>query len=234
MSAYRFITEVTAGEAQSSQYNGLTEEDLEADAEHIDYKVPADCVPIRANVVTFDWARLGASLGSHKFDVIVMDPPWHLASANPTRGVAIGYSMLSDTDISELPLHLIQEEGLLFVWVINIKYAKTLDLFERWGYRFVDDIAWVKRTSNRRIAKGHGYYLQHAKETCLVAVKGNPKVAKDSLLSDVIFSERRGQSQKPEEIYELIEGLVPHGRYLEIFGRKNNLRSGWVTLGNEL
>ena len=29
--------------------------------------------------------------------------------------------------------------------------------------------------------------------------------------SDVIFSERRGQSQKPNEIYELIEKLVPQG-----------------------
>jgi hypothetical protein len=29
--------------------------------------------------------------------------------------------------------------------------------------------------------------------------------------SDIIFSERRGQSQKPEEIYELIESLVPNG-----------------------
>lgn len=29
--------------------------------------------------------------------------------------------------------------------------------------------------------------------------------------SDIIFSERRGQSQKPEEIYELIEELVPNG-----------------------
>jgi mRNA m6A methyltransferase catalytic subunit len=27
---------------------------------------------------------------------------------------------------------------------------------------------------------------------------------------DVIYSERRGQSQKPEEIYQLIEQLVPH------------------------
>ena len=29
--------------------------------------------------------------------------------------------------------------------------------------------------------------------------------------SDIIFSERRGQSQKPEEIYHLIEQLVPNG-----------------------
>jgi mRNA (2'-O-methyladenosine-N6-)-methyltransferase len=48
------------------------------------------------------------------------------------------------------------------------------------------------------------------------------------------FSERRGQSQKPDEIYELIEALVPNGKYLEIFARKNNLRDYWVSVGNEV
>lgn len=67
-----------------------------------------------------------------------------------------------------------------------------------------------------------------------MAVKGNPKFNKSIKLSDVIYAERRGQSQKPEEIYELIEKLVPHGKYVEIFGRKNNLRNYWVTIGNEL
>ena len=52
--------------------------------------------------------------------------------------------------------------------------------------------------------------------------------------SDIIFAERRGQSQKPQEIYELIEMLVPNGKYLEIFGRRNNLRNHWITIGNEL
>ena len=41
--------------------------------------------------------------------------------------------------------------------------------------RLVDEIAWVKMTVNRRLAKSHGYYLQHAKEVCLVGKKGrNP------------------------------------------------------------
>ena len=51
---------------------------------------------------------------------------------------------------------------------------------------------------------------------------------------DVIFAARRGQSQKPTEIYELIEQLVPNGKYLEIFARKNNLRDYWVSVGNEV
>ena len=54
----------------------------------------------------------------------------------------------------------------------------------------------VKKTVNGKIAKGHGFYLQHAKESCLVGVKGNPKYNKNSC-SDIIFSLRRGQSQKP-------------------------------------
>lgn len=62
------------------------------------------------------------------------------------------------------------------------------------------------------MAKSHGYYLQHAKEVCLVGKKGSdPPGIKRCVGSDVIYSERRGQSQKPEEIYQLIEELVPNG-----------------------
>ena len=78
--------------------------------------------------------------------------------------------------------------------------------------RLVDEIVWVKMTVNRRMAKSHGYYLQHAKEVCLVGKKGSdPPGIRRCVGSDVIYSERRGQSQKPEEIYQLIEELVPNG-----------------------
>ena len=111
----------------------------------------------------------------------------------------------------------------------------ALEMFDKFGYKLVDEIAWVKQTVNGKIAKGHGYYLQHAKETCLVGVKGNPSErARLNIETDVIFSQRRGQSQKPEEIYEIAEALVPNGYYMEIFGRRNNLHNGWVTVGNEL
>ena len=108
-------------------------------------------------------------------------------------------------------------------------------MFKKYGYKLVDEIAWVKQTVNGKIAKGHGYYLQHAKETCLIGVKGDvSKRAKFNIATDVIFSQRRGQSQKPEEIYDIAEAMMPGGYYLEIFGRRNNLHDGWVTIGNEL
>ena len=189
-------------------------------------------MPIRADVRLFDWAALGAQV---QFDVIVMDPPWQLATSAPTRGVALGYSQLRDEDIMRIPVPKLQENGLLFIWVINARYSFAFQLFKEWGYEYVDDVVWVKRTVNRRMAKGHGYYLQHAKETCLVGRKGaDPPTLQSGVVSDVIWSERRGQSQKPEEMYEMVEKLVPNGRYLEIFGRKNNLRDYWVTVGNEI
>ncbi|KAJ2484299.1 hypothetical protein EV174_002544 [Coemansia sp. RSA 2320] len=209
--------------------------DMGAEAGEMDmseFKAPEWSVPIRANVMNFDWEKLASAC---QFDVILMDPPWQLASQAPTRGVAIAYQQLPDVCIESLPIHLLQTSGFIFIWVINNKYTKAFQLMKQWGYTYVDDIAWVKQTVNRRMAKGHGYYLQHAKETCLIGKKGaDPPNLQKSVASDVIFSERRGQSQKPEELYEIIEELIPGGNYLEIFGRKNNLRDYWVTVGNEL
>lgn len=122
----------------------------------------------------------------------------------------------------------------------------------------------MKQTVNGKIAKGHGYYLQHAKELCLVGFRGDPEamamrirnskrpsfqesehevsvkfsdsgsVMRFNVESDVLFTYRRGQSQKPEEIYEIAEALVPNGYYLEIFARRNNLHNGWTAIGNEI
>ncbi|KAF9280863.1 hypothetical protein BGZ68_006985 [Mortierella alpina] len=209
------------------------EEDGDEEGDDLEeFEAPEWCVPIKANVMTYDWDSLASEC---QFDVILMDPPWQLATHAPTRGVAIAYQQLPDICIEELPVPKLSSNGFIFIWVINNKYARAFDLMRKWGYSYVDDITWVKQTVNRRMAKGHGYYLQHAKETCLVGKKGeDPPNCRHSIGSDVIFSERRGQSQKPEELYELIEELVPNGRYLEIFGRKNNLRDYWVTVGNEL
>ncbi|KAI8049978.1 MT-A70-domain-containing protein [Syncephalis plumigaleata] len=214
---------------ESSKTNAdstLSELDLE------EFRAPEWCVPIKANVMTFEWPLLAQAA---QFDVILMDPPWQLATHAPTRGVAIAYQQLPDVCIESLPIEKLQQNGLIFIWVINAKYVRAFELMERWGYEYVDEIAWVKQTVNRRMAKGHGYYLQHAKETCLIGRKGNdPPGYRPSSCSDVIYSERRGQSQKPEELYEMIEHMVPNGKYLEIFGRKNNLRDYWITIGNEL
>lgn len=131
------------------------------------------------------------------FDIIMMDPPWKLSTSQPSRGVAIKYDSLNDESIEKIPIDKLQKNGFIFIWTINAKLAVTLDMMKKWKYEVVDSIAWTKCTINQKIAKGHGFYLQHAKETCIIGVKGKPNNFESGVASDFIFSQRRGQSQKP-------------------------------------
>jgi len=67
-----------------------------------------------------------------------------------------------------------------------------------------------------------------------VGIKGNPANMNRGIDCDVLVSQVRDTSQKPDEIYDLIERLSPSTRKIEIFGRPNNLHDGWLTLGNQL
>jgi len=201
--------------------------------------MPEDAVPIRADVRKFDFQNFMSVVEEtrgRKFDIIMMDPPWKLTTANPTRGVSISYACLTDQELLNLPVPELQTDGFLFIWVINSKMALAWDMFDKWGYKVLDSVDWVKMTVNRRVASGHGYYLQHAAETCLIGRKGSfpPGYNESHNVPDIIYSLRRGQSQKPEEIYEYCEDFVHDGLFLEIFGRRNNLRNGWITIGNEI
>jgi mRNA (2'-O-methyladenosine-N6-)-methyltransferase len=64
--------------------NGLAETEAKLNLEEFD--APEWCVPIKANVLDFEWDNLAESC---QFDVILMDPPWQLASHAPTRGVIL-------------------------------------------------------------------------------------------------------------------------------------------------
>lgn len=97
-------------------------------------QIPPHSVPILADVTSFDWDSLYRTT---QFDVIMMDPPWQLATANPTRGVSLGYCQLTDMQIGSLPIPQLQQNGFLFVWVINAKYQLCVELLAKWGYRCV-------------------------------------------------------------------------------------------------
>jgi len=49
-----------------------------------------------------------------------------------------------------------------------------------------------------------------------------------------MFGNVRGKSQKPEEIYQIIEKMMPGAKKIELFARNNNLKEGWLSLGNQL
>ena len=84
-----------------------------------------------------------------------------------------------------------------------------------------------------------GHWLNHTKEHCLIGVKGS-QIPEDLIIGsdcDVIVSEVRETSRKPDEIYAIIDRLLKKRKStkkLEIFARENNLREGWMSLGNQL
>ena len=52
------------------------------------------------------------------------------------KQVAIAYEQLGDNLIQDIPLESIQQDGYLFLWVINAKYRVALEMLQNWGYEY--------------------------------------------------------------------------------------------------
>lgn len=169
---------------------------------------------------------------------------------------------MTDDEMKAMPIPNLQDEGLLFLWVTGRAMEIGRECMRVWGYQRVDEVVWLKTNQvhisysikftdylipfklQRVIRTGRtGHWLNHTKEHMLVGVKtkcdadGNlvfPSWCNRGLDTDVIVSEVRETSRKPDEVYGLIERMCPGGRKIEIFGRKHNIRPGWLTLGNQL
>lgn len=102
-------------------------------------------------------------------------------------------------------------------------------------YWQVEEIVWVKTNQLQSLIRSGrtGHWLNHSKEHCLVGMKGQPRL-NAGIDCDVLVSEVRETSHKPDELYDLIDRLSPGSRKIELFGRAHNIRPGWVTLGNQL
>ena len=105
------------------------------------------------------------------------------------------------------------------------------------GFNPIDTITWVKTSNSGKLLTSSTRSFGNAKEEALVFMRGKLSKGYRSVYfgKNVIVSPRRKQSQKPEYIYEMLEqntlGLSP---FIEIFGRDNNIRRNWITIGNQV
>nr|CAI5827733.1 unnamed protein product [Callosobruchus analis] len=131
-----------------------------------------------------------------KFAVIMADPPWDIHMELP-------YGTMSDDEMRQLGIPMLQDEGLIFLWVTGRAMELGRECLKLWGYDRVDEIIWVKTNQLQRIIRTGrtGHWLNHGKEHCLVGMKGNPANLNRGLDSDVIVAEVRATSHKPDEIY---------------------------------
>ncbi|KDQ64738.1 hypothetical protein JAAARDRAFT_52683 [Jaapia argillacea MUCL 33604] len=187
---------------------------------------------INCDLRRFDYSVLG------KFHVIYADPPWDIHMSLP-------YGTMTDDEMRSMPIPMLQDEGLLFLWVTGRAMEVGRECMRVWGYTRVDEVVWVKINQLQRVIRTGrtGHWLNHTKEHMLVGVKTHtdehgqlkfPSWVNRGLDTDVIVSEVRETSRKPDEVYGMIDRMCPGGRKIEIFGRKHNTRAGWLTLGNQL
>lgn len=187
---------------------------------------------INCDIRKLDYSILG------KFHVIMADPPWDIHMSLP-------YGTMTDDEMRAMPIPTLQDEGLIFLWVTGRAMEVGRECLRVWGYTRVDEVIWVKTNQLQRVIRTGrtGHWLNHTKEHMLIGLKthldkdGNliwPSWVNRGLDTDVIVSEVRETSRKPDEVYGVIERMCPGGRKLEIFGRKHNTRPGWLTLGNQL
>lgn len=66
----------------------------------------------------------------------------------------------------------------------------------------------------------------------MVGLKGAPVYIKRGIDTNVIVSEARSSSRKPDELYGIAERLVGERPKLELFARTT--RAGWYSIGDQL
>jgi len=178
-----------------------------------------------------DWPF--ADLTPLKYGAILADPPWAYAMRSE-KGYAKSpeshYPTMSPEAIKSLPVaDLAGPDCYLFLWSTWPHLPLALDVMKSWGFRYVTGGAWIKRTSNWKLAFGTGYVLRSATEPFLVGSIGCPEIASRSernailAVADIpnsIDALRREHSRKPVEMRDLINRLLPRHHFAELFARE--------------
>jgi mRNA m6A methyltransferase catalytic subunit len=200
--------------------NDVKQEMLNTQTESIVARISTKLIAaqwVQSDLRTFDMAVLG------KFSVIMADPPWDIHMELP-------YGTMADDEMRQLNIPSLQDEGYIFLWVTGRAMELGRECLKIWGYERCDELIWVKTNQLQRIIRTGrtGHWLNHGKEHCLVGVKGNPKDGFNKGIDcDIIVSEVRATSHKPDEIYGIIERLAPGMRKIELFGRPHNIQPNW-------
>ncbi|KAJ4826559.1 hypothetical protein Tsubulata_024502 [Turnera subulata] len=181
-----------------------------------------------------------------KFDVILVDPPWE-EYVHRAPGVADHMEYWTFEDILNLKIEAIADTpSFIFLWVGDgVGLEQGRQCLKKWGFRRCEDICWVKTNkTNATPGLRHDSHtlFQRSKEHCLMGIKGTVRRSTDGHIihanidTDVIIAEEPpyGSTQKPEDMYRIIEHFSLGRRRLELFGEDHNIRSGWLTVGKGL
>ena len=177
-------------------------------------------------------------LPKKKFSTILADPPWQFQNSTgkiaPEHKRLNRYPTLDLEKIKNLPVNEISKDRChLYLWVPNALVSEGLEVMKSWGFKYKSNIIWQKiRKDGEPDGRGVGFYFRNTTEMLLFGVKGkNIRTLKPGRTQvNVIKSQKREHSRKPDEQYKIIESCS-WGPYLELFARGK--RKNWTVWGNE-
>ncbi|MCG6902824.1 MAG: S-adenosylmethionine-binding protein [Rhodobacter sp.] len=177
-------------------------------------------------------------LGGRKFQTILADPPWQFQNRTgkmaPEHKRLARYPTMTLDDICDLPVEAVADDPAhLYLWVPNALLPEGLKVMEHWGFKYKSNIIWYKiRKDGGPDRRGVGFYFRNVTEVLLFGVRGKNArtLAPGRSQENIISTQKREHSRKPDEQYDLIE-RCSFGTRLELFAR--GPRKGWTVWGNQ-
>ena len=148
-----------------------------------------------------------------KYSVIYADPPWSYQDKRCNGNAADHYPTMRIEDICSLPVQdLAADDCVLFLWATYPMLKEALKVIEAWGFKYKSiGFQWVKQNrSGNGYFFGLGRWTRGNTEPCLIAVKGKPHRASNTV-SQLIFAPLRAHSQKPDITRDKIRELMGGG-----------------------
>jgi N6-adenosine-specific RNA methylase IME4 len=176
--------------------------------------------------------------GKTKFRTVLADPPWQFQNRTgkmaPEHRRLSRYPTMTLRDICDLPVEaVVADTAHLYLWVPNALLPEGLQVMDHWGFSYKSNIIWYKiRKDGGPDRRGVGFYFRNVTEVLLFGVRGKNARTLDRgrTQENIISSQKREHSRKPDEQYRLIEECSP-GPRLELFARGPRL--GWTVWGNQ-
>ena len=177
-------------------------------------------------------------IGGKRFSTVLADPPWRFHNKTgkmaPEHKRLSRYPTLSFAEIGNLPVgSIVHEVAHLYLWVPNALLPQGLQVMEQWGFEYKTNLIWYKiRKDGGPDRRGVGFYFRNVTEMILFGVRGKNArtLQRGRSQENIVLSQKREHSRKPDAQYDIIESCSP-GPYLELFARGS--REGWHMWGNQ-
>lgn len=167
-------------------------------------------------------------LPDRRFPILLVDPPWRYDyTETDSRAIENQYPTMSLADLCTFKVRdIAAKDAVLFLWATSPKLVEALQVISAWGFEYRTSMVWVKDKI------GMGYYVRSQHELLLIAKRGElPMPEPAARPSSVLTASRGKHSEKPEQIYALIETMYPTLPRIELFARGR--RDGWTAWGNQ-